>query len=131
MCTTSCGPPRHQYRVPSGQRPLQRGPEQQPGGGAAAGFGLLLPRSDLLGEGQHIPGERARPDQHGGLAGGLPRHQRDRTIEGMFRTLNNLSERLHPSYFFYLLPSLSRFVSIKIYMPAICFIILILMIRIS
>lgn len=51
------------------------------------------------------------------------------TIEGMFRKLNNLSERLHQSYFFYLLPSLSRFVSIGIYMPAIGFIILILILR--
>ncbi|XP_069587930.1 glycosylphosphatidylinositol anchor attachment 1 protein-like [Ranitomeya imitator] len=50
-----------------------------------------------------------------------------RTIEGMF----NLSEWLHQSYYFYLLPSLSRFVSIEIYMPAICFIILILILRIS
>ncbi|XP_053571948.1 glycosylphosphatidylinositol anchor attachment 1 protein [Bombina bombina] len=54
-----------------------------------------------------------------------------KTIEGMFRKLNNLSERLHQSYFFYLLPSLSRFVSIGIYMPAIGFIILILILRIS
>ncbi|XP_056378849.1 glycosylphosphatidylinositol anchor attachment 1 protein [Hyla sarda] len=51
------------------------------------------------------------------------------TLEGMFRKLNNLSERLHQSYFFYLLPSLSRFVSIGIYMPAIGFIILILILR--
>ncbi|KAM4689754.1 glycosylphosphatidylinositol anchor attachment 1 protein isoform 2-T2 [Discoglossus pictus] len=52
-----------------------------------------------------------------------------KTLEGMFRKLNNLSERLHQSYFFYLLPSLSRFVSIGIYMPAIGFIILILILR--
>uniref|UniRef100_A0A8D0CK72 GPI-anchor transamidase component GPAA1 n=1 Tax=Scleropages formosus TaxID=113540 RepID=A0A8D0CK72_SCLFO len=39
-------------------------------------------------------------------------------LEGMFRKLNNLLERLHQSYFFYLLPSLSRFVSIGYYMPA-------------
>ncbi|CAH2286092.1 glycosylphosphatidylinositol anchor attachment 1 [Pelobates cultripes] len=54
-----------------------------------------------------------------------------KTIEGMYRKLNNLSERLHQSYFFYLLPSLSRFVSIGIYMPAIGFLILILILRIS
>ncbi|KAM5157765.1 glycosylphosphatidylinositol anchor attachment 1 protein [Mantella aurantiaca] len=47
----------------------------------------------------------------------------------MFRKLNNLSERLHQSYFFYLLPSLTRFVSIGIYMPAIGFLILILILR--
>ncbi|KAG8134110.1 putative Glycosylphosphatidylinositol anchor attachment 1 protein, partial [Naja naja] len=33
------------------------------------------------------------------------------TFEGIFRKLNNLLERLHQSYFFYLLPSLSRFLS--------------------
>ncbi|OCT77282.1 glycosylphosphatidylinositol anchor attachment 1 L homeolog isoform X1 [Xenopus laevis] len=52
-----------------------------------------------------------------------------KTLEGMFRKLNNLSERLHQSYFFYLLPCLSRFVSIGIYMPAVGFIILILILR--
>ncbi|XP_072216799.1 glycosylphosphatidylinositol anchor attachment 1 protein, partial [Excalfactoria chinensis] len=40
-----------------------------------------------------------------------------RLLEGLFRKLNNLLERLHQSYFFYLLPSLSRFVSIGLYMP--------------
>ncbi|CAB1326369.1 unnamed protein product [Coregonus sp. 'balchen'] len=41
-----------------------------------------------------------------------------RLLEGMYRKLNNLLERLHQSYFFYLMPSLSRFVSIGYYMPA-------------
>ncbi|XP_012681715.2 glycosylphosphatidylinositol anchor attachment 1 protein [Clupea harengus] len=41
-----------------------------------------------------------------------------RLLEGMFRKLNNLLERLHQSYFFYLMPSLSHFVSIGYYMPA-------------
>ncbi|XP_048149309.1 glycosylphosphatidylinositol anchor attachment 1 protein, partial [Corvus hawaiiensis] len=41
-----------------------------------------------------------------------------RTLEGMFRKLNNLLERLHQSYFLYLLPSLARFVSIGGYAPA-------------
>ncbi|KAG2458358.1 GPAA1 protein, partial [Polypterus senegalus] len=50
-------------------------------------------------------------------------------IEGMFRKLNNLLERFHQSYFFYLLPSLTRFVSIGYYMPAFSFLILILMLR--
>ncbi|CAM9131580.1 unnamed protein product [Bubo scandiacus] len=49
-----------------------------------------------------------------------------KTLEGMFRKLNNLLERLHQSYFFYLLPSLSRFVSIGIYMPAFGFLLLLL-----
>lgn len=49
----------------------------------------------------------------------------------MFRKLNNLLERLHQSYFFYLLPSLARFVSIGVYMPAFGFLILILVLKIS
>ncbi|XP_061463201.1 glycosylphosphatidylinositol anchor attachment 1 protein [Rhineura floridana] len=51
------------------------------------------------------------------------------TLEGMFRKLNNLLERLHQSFFFYLLPSLSRFVSIGVYMPALGFLILILVLK--
>ncbi|KAK9402796.1 glycosylphosphatidylinositol anchor attachment 1 protein [Crotalus adamanteus] len=51
------------------------------------------------------------------------------TFEGIFRKLNNLLERLHQSYFFYLLPSLSRFVSIGLYMPAFGFLLLILVLR--
>ncbi|NXY87309.1 GPAA1 protein, partial [Alcedo cyanopectus] len=54
-----------------------------------------------------------------------------RMLEGMFRKLNNLLERLHQSYFFYLLPSLSRFVSIGLYMPAFGFLILVLVLKIS
>ncbi|XP_075271513.1 GPI-anchor transamidase component GPAA1 isoform X2 [Opisthocomus hoazin] len=52
-----------------------------------------------------------------------------RTLEGMFRKLNNLLERLHQSYFFYLLPSLSRFVSIGLYMPAFGFLLLVLILK--
>ncbi|NXK01469.1 GPAA1 protein, partial [Corythaixoides concolor] len=52
-----------------------------------------------------------------------------KTLEGMFRKLNNLLERLHQSYFFYLLPSLSRFVSIGLYMPAFGFLILVLVLK--
>ncbi|KAM6455334.1 glycosylphosphatidylinositol anchor attachment 1 protein isoform 2-T2 [Liasis olivaceus] len=51
------------------------------------------------------------------------------TLEGIFRKLNNLLERLHQSYFFYLLPSLSRFVSIGLYMPAFGFLILVLVLK--
>ncbi|KAK2512482.1 Gpaa1 [Columba guinea] len=54
-----------------------------------------------------------------------------KTLEGMFRKLNNLLERLHQSYFFYLLPSLSRFVSIGVYMPAFGLLLLVLILRIS
>jgi len=40
-----------------------------------------------------------------------------RVIEGVFRSLNNLLERFHQSYFFYVLPSVERYASIGVYMP--------------
>lgn len=49
----------------------------------------------------------------------------------MFRKLNHLLERLHQSFFFYLLPALSRFVSIGLYMPATGFLLLVLGLKIS
>jgi glycosylphosphatidylinositol transamidase len=49
----------------------------------------------------------------------------------MFRKLNHLLERLHQSFFFYLLPALSRFVSIGLYMPATGFFLLVLGLKIS
>ncbi|KAK2860138.1 hypothetical protein Q7C36_004304 [Tachysurus vachellii] len=52
-----------------------------------------------------------------------------RLFEGMFRKLNNLLERLHQSYFFYLMPSLSHFVSIGYYMPAFGLLAAILLLR--
>nr|XP_002129998.1 glycosylphosphatidylinositol anchor attachment 1 protein [Ciona intestinalis] len=39
-------------------------------------------------------------------------------VEGICRSLNNLLERFHQSFFFYFLPSLERYVSIGMYMPA-------------
>ncbi|KAJ8946439.1 hypothetical protein NQ318_014426 [Aromia moschata] len=45
-----------------------------------------------------------------------------RIIEGTFRSLNNLLERFHQSFFFYLLPSSDRYISIGLYMPAVCLI---------
>uniref|UniRef100_H2TSH1 GPI-anchor transamidase component GPAA1 n=1 Tax=Takifugu rubripes TaxID=31033 RepID=H2TSH1_TAKRU len=54
-----------------------------------------------------------------------------RLLEGMYRKLNNLLERLHQSYFFYLLPSLSHFVSIGYYMPAFGLLTVILLLRVS
>ena len=39
-------------------------------------------------------------------------------LEGIYRSLNNLLERFHQSFFFYLLPGTSRYVSIGMYMPA-------------
>ncbi|KAH8701695.1 Gaa1-like protein [Talaromyces proteolyticus] len=41
-----------------------------------------------------------------------------RTIESLCRSLNNLLEHLHQSFFFYLLMHTSRFVSIGTYMPS-------------
>ncbi|XP_037048828.1 glycosylphosphatidylinositol anchor attachment 1 protein [Bradysia coprophila] len=42
-----------------------------------------------------------------------------RLIEGISRSLNNLLERFHQSYFFYLLVASDRFVSIGDYMPSV------------
>nr|XP_022912699.1 glycosylphosphatidylinositol anchor attachment 1 protein [Onthophagus taurus] len=42
-----------------------------------------------------------------------------RIIEHIFRSLNNLLERFHQSFFFYLLSSSDRYISIGLYMPAI------------
>lgn len=41
-----------------------------------------------------------------------------RVLEGVFSSLNNLLERFHQSFFFYLLPSTRRYVSIGLYSPA-------------
>lgn len=40
-----------------------------------------------------------------------------RVIEGVGRSLNNLLERFHQSFFFYILPSVERYASIGVYMP--------------
>merc|ERR1719489_190735 len=44
-------------------------------------------------------------------------HTLGRIVEGTFRSLNNLLERFHQSFFYYVLPSTSRYVSIGMYMP--------------
>eukprot|EP00092_Neocalanus_flemingeri_P071307 GFUD01087632.1.p1 GENE.GFUD01087632.1~~GFUD01087632.1.p1 ORF type:complete len:650 (-),score=226.04 GFUD01087632.1:40-1989(-) len=44
-------------------------------------------------------------------------HTLGRIVEGTFRSLNNLLERFHQSFFFYILTSGSRYVSIGLYMP--------------
>ncbi|XP_004697413.2 glycosylphosphatidylinositol anchor attachment 1 protein, partial [Echinops telfairi] len=49
-----------------------------------------------------------------------------KALEGVFRKLNHLLERLHQSFFLYLLPALLRFVSIGLYMPAAAFLLLVL-----
>ncbi|TID14081.1 Glycosylphosphatidylinositol protein transamidase GAA1 component [Venturia nashicola] len=41
-----------------------------------------------------------------------------RTVEGLVRSLNNLLEHLHQSFFFYLLMQANRFVSIGTYLPS-------------
>ena len=41
-----------------------------------------------------------------------------RAVEGTFRSLNNLLEHLHQSFFFYLLMQSNRFVSIGTYLPS-------------
>lgn len=43
--------------------------------------------------------------------------QMGRVIEGMIRSLNNLLEKFHQSFFFYLLPSTRSYISIGLYMP--------------
>ncbi|KAG8224021.1 hypothetical protein J437_LFUL001098 [Ladona fulva] len=40
-----------------------------------------------------------------------------RVVERVFRSLNNLLERFHQSFFFYLLPATDRYISIGMYMP--------------
>ncbi|XP_075223824.1 glycosylphosphatidylinositol anchor attachment 1 [Lycorma delicatula] len=44
-------------------------------------------------------------------------YQVGRVLEGLFRSLNNLLERFHQSFFFYLLPDTDRYISIGLYMP--------------
>ncbi|OQV16506.1 Glycosylphosphatidylinositol anchor attachment 1 protein [Hypsibius exemplaris] len=51
------------------------------------------------------------------------------TLEGICRSLNNLLERFHQSYFFYILPSATRFVSIGLYMPPLGLIVLPVVLR--
>lgn len=43
-------------------------------------------------------------------------YQVGRVVESIVRSLNNLLERFHQSYFFYLLPSTDRYISIGLYM---------------
>lgn len=42
------------------------------------------------------------------------------TLESVLRSLNNLLERFHQSYFFYMLAATNRFISIGQYMPSLC-----------
>ena len=45
-------------------------------------------------------------------------HTLGRTLESSLRSLNNLLERLHASYFFYLLPRPGKFIPVGHYLPA-------------
>ena len=40
-------------------------------------------------------------------------------LEGVYRSINNLLEKFHQSFFFYILPCTYRYVSIGVYMPPI------------
>ncbi|XP_043218487.1 glycosylphosphatidylinositol anchor attachment 1 protein-like [Amphibalanus amphitrite] len=55
--------------------------------------------------------DRAMPGPRSGLS------HLARVLEGMFRSLNNLLERFHQSFFFYLMPATGRYISIGLYMP--------------
>ncbi|BES98848.1 Gaa1-like, GPI transamidase component [Nesidiocoris tenuis] len=46
-------------------------------------------------------------------------HHVGRVVEGVFRSVNNLLERFHQSYFFYLMTDTDRFVSIGYYIPCV------------
>ncbi|KAF6202008.1 hypothetical protein GE061_004676 [Apolygus lucorum] len=46
-------------------------------------------------------------------------HHVGRVIEGVFRSVNNLLERFHQSYFFYIMTDTDRFVSIGYYIPCV------------
>lgn len=52
-----------------------------------------------------------------------------KTIEGISRSLNNLLERFHQSYFFYILAQNDRFVSIGDYMPCLVLLVVPLFIK--
>ncbi|CAH0596861.1 unnamed protein product [Chrysodeixis includens] len=50
-------------------------------------------------------------------------------LEAILRSLNNLLERFHQSYFFYLLAATNRFISIGQYMPSLCLLCVAMLIR--
>jgi glycosylphosphatidylinositol transamidase len=53
-----------------------------------------------------------------------------RIIESTLRSINNLLERFHQSFFFYLLPSSNYYISIGMYMPAFGLVVLPILIQI-
>ncbi|GBP76664.1 Glycosylphosphatidylinositol anchor attachment 1 protein [Eumeta japonica] len=50
-------------------------------------------------------------------------------LESILRSLNNLLERFHQSYFFYLLTGTNRFISIGQYMPSLCLLCVAMLLR--
>ncbi|CAH8821526.1 unnamed protein product, partial [Trichobilharzia szidati] len=52
-----------------------------------------------------------------------------RLLEGILRSLNNLQERLHQSFWYYLLPNPYRYISIGVYMPPVLIMILSLLLK--
>ncbi|XP_028176972.1 glycosylphosphatidylinositol anchor attachment 1 protein [Ostrinia furnacalis] len=50
-------------------------------------------------------------------------------LESVLRSLNNLLERFHQSYFFYLLAATNRFISIGQYMPCLCLLCVAMLVR--
>jgi len=46
-------------------------------------------------------------------------HSLGRTVESSLRSLNNLLERLHASYFFYLIPRPDKFIPVGNYLPSV------------
>jgi len=54
-----------------------------------------------------------------------------RVLEGILRSLNNLLERFHQSFFFYILASTERFVSIGNYMPGVGFLLLMPLLKVN
>ncbi|KAH7697364.1 glycosylphosphatidylinositol anchor attachment 1 (GPAA1)-like protein, partial [Aphelenchoides avenae] len=57
----------------------------------------------------------SRHSQHGSYA--THRHDMARVVEGTLRSLNNILEKFHQSYFLYLLAHPHKFVSVAFYMP--------------
>ncbi|KAL4717697.1 hypothetical protein ACJJTC_000846 [Scirpophaga incertulas] len=50
-------------------------------------------------------------------------------LESILRSLNNLLERFHQSYFFYVLAATNRFISIGQYMPSLCLLCVAMLVR--
>ncbi len=71
------------------------------------------------------PGPRRTRDYHIGL------EAMGRILEGTLRSLNNLLERFHQSFFFYVLPSAHRYISIGSYMPAVGLMVAALLLKVS